>query len=39
LAAPPVLNQTWALDFMADTLYDGRRVRLLTGKFTEQAAI
>jgi putative transposase len=30
LAAPPVLNQTWALDFMADTLYDGRRVRLLT---------
>jgi len=30
LAAPPVLNQTWALDFMADTLYDRRRVRLLT---------
>jgi len=30
LAAPPVLNQTWALDFMTDTLYDGRRVRLLT---------
>lgn len=30
LAAPPVLNQTWALDFMAETLYDGRRVRLLT---------
>jgi putative transposase len=25
-----VLNQTWALDFMNDTLYDGRRVRLLT---------
>ena len=29
-AAPPVLNQTWALDFMSETLYDGRRVRLLT---------
>jgi len=24
------LNQTWALDFMTETLYDGRRVRLLT---------
>jgi putative transposase len=30
LTAPPILNQTWALDFMTDTLYDGRRVRLLT---------
>lgn len=30
LIAPPVLNQTWALDFMTDTLYDSRRVRLLT---------
>ena len=30
LAAPPVLNRTWAIDFMSDTLYDGRRVRLLT---------
>ena len=30
LAAPPRLNQTWALDFMTETLYDGRRVRLLT---------
>jgi putative transposase len=30
LAAPPVLNQTWALDFMSDTLYDYRRMRLLT---------
>jgi putative transposase len=30
LAAPPVLNQTWALDFMTETLYDGRRIRLLT---------
>ena len=30
LAAPPVLNQTWALDFMTETLYDRRRVRLLT---------
>jgi hypothetical protein len=28
LTAPPVLNQTWALDFMTETLYDGRRVRL-----------
>ena len=30
LAAPPVLNQTWALDFVSDTLYDGRRIRALT---------
>jgi putative transposase len=30
LSAPPRLNQTWALDFMTETLYDGRRVRLLT---------
>ncbi len=30
LAAPPQLNQTWALDFMTETLYDQRRVRLLT---------
>jgi putative transposase len=30
LTAPPVLNQTWALDFMSDTLYDARRNRLLT---------
>ena len=30
LAAPPMLNQTWALDFMSETLYDGRRIRLLT---------
>jgi putative transposase len=30
LTAPPVLNQSWALDFMTETLYDGRRVRLLT---------
>jgi putative transposase len=29
LAAPPRLNQTWALDFMTETLYDSRRVRLL----------
>jgi putative transposase len=29
LTAPPVLNQTWALDFMTESLYDGRRVRLL----------
>jgi len=30
LTAPPILNQTWALDFMTDTLYDSRRIRLLT---------
>jgi putative transposase len=30
LTAPPVLNQTWAMDFMTETLYDRRRVRLLT---------
>jgi putative transposase len=30
LAAPPQLNQTWALDFMTETLYDQRRIRLLT---------
>jgi putative transposase len=30
LSAPPVLNQTWAMDFMTETLYDARRVRLLT---------
>jgi putative transposase len=30
LTAPPVLNQTWALDFMTESLYDSRRVRLLT---------
>ena len=30
LTAPPILNQTWALDFMTETLYDSRRIRLLT---------
>lgn len=29
LVAPPQLNQTWALDFMRDTLYDGRVFRTL----------
>ena len=29
LHAPPQLNQTWALDFMRDTLYDGRVFRTL----------
>ena len=29
LAAPPVLNTTWAVDFMHDALYDGRRFRVL----------
>lgn len=29
LDAPPVLNRTWALDFMGDTLYDGRTYRIL----------
>jgi putative transposase len=27
LVAPPVLNQAWAIDFMADALYDRRRFR------------
>ena len=30
LTAPPVLNRTWALDFMTETLSDRRRIRLLT---------
>jgi putative transposase len=30
LEAPRTLNQTWAMDFMSDMLYDGRRMRLLT---------
>lgn len=30
LTAPPILNHTWALDFMTETLYDNRRIRLLT---------
>ena len=30
LTAPPMLNRTWALDFMTETLYDQRRIRLLT---------
>ena len=30
LDAPPVLNTTWALDFMHDALYDGRRFRTRT---------
>src|SRR6058998_184557 len=29
LAAPARLNETWALDFMADALYDGRHFRTL----------
>lgn len=29
LDAPAVLNRTWALDFMGDTLYDGRCYRIL----------
>jgi putative transposase len=29
LTAPAVLNETWALDFMRDTLYDGRVFRTL----------
>jgi putative transposase len=27
LIAPPTLNTTWAIDFMLDALYDGRRFR------------
>lgn len=30
LVAPARLNDTWALDFMADALYDGRAFRALT---------
>jgi putative transposase len=30
VAAPPRLNETWALDFMADVLYDRRHFRVLT---------
>lgn len=30
LVAPTSLNAIWALDFMTDTLYDSRRVRVLT---------
>ncbi len=29
LMAPEALNQVWALDFMHDTLYDGRKFQLL----------
>ena len=29
LVAPVALNTTWALDYMTDTLYDGRRFRTL----------
>jgi putative transposase len=29
LVAPEALNTSWALDFMVDTLYDGRRFRTL----------
>lgn len=29
LVAPETINQVWALDFMHDTLYDGRKFRLL----------
>jgi putative transposase len=28
LAAPPTLNDTWAMDFMGDSLYSGRSYRL-----------
>jgi putative transposase len=29
LEAPPLLNRTWALDFMSDALYGGRKFRTL----------
>lgn len=29
LMAPETVNQVWALNFMDDTLYDGRKFRLL----------
>ena len=28
--AAETLNHSWAMDFMADTLFDGRKLRLLT---------
>jgi putative transposase len=31
LLAPSTLDTCWALDFMVDTLYDGRRFRTLNG--------
>ncbi len=31
LVAPLTVNQIWALDFMHDTLYDGRKFRPLNG--------
>jgi len=30
LQAPPMLNETWALDYMKDALYSGQRFRALT---------
>ena len=30
LLAPPMLNETWALDYMTDALYSGQRFRALT---------
>lgn len=29
MRAPEAVNRVWALDFMHDTLYDGRKFRLL----------
>jgi putative transposase len=30
LAKPERINQHWSMDFMADSLYNGRRLRILT---------
>jgi len=30
LQAPPMLNETWALDYVTDSLYSGQRFRALT---------
>jgi putative transposase len=30
LLAPPILNETWALDYVTDALYSGQRFRALT---------
>lgn len=29
MEVPSALNQSWSMDYMSDTLYDGRRVRIL----------
>lgn len=38
LVVTPVVNAVWALDFMFDSLYDGRPVRILTCSMRRTAA-